>query len=160
MNPAEPAGAGEPRTTRILPPFYFLAALVAAIALHFAFPVMQLLTPPWTYAGGIAFVAAMVIMTLATRSFAAAETTILPFARSSELVTTGVYRVSRNPMYLSLALLLKGAALLMGSLTPFLVVPVFMLLIRRNFIRHEEAMLEERFGERYRAYRSRVRRWM
>jgi len=63
-------------------------------------------------------------------------------------------------MYLGLVLLVLGIALIVGSLTPLLVVPIFALLVDRNFIAVEERILEERFGTVWLAYKKRVRRWM
>jgi protein-S-isoprenylcysteine O-methyltransferase Ste14 len=92
--------------------------------------------------------------------FNRAGTTIRPFERSSALVVSGPYRLSRNPIYLGMATMLAGVGVLAGSLTPFLVVPAFMGLIEMRFIRKEEAMLQEAFGAEYAAYRARVRRWI
>jgi protein-S-isoprenylcysteine O-methyltransferase Ste14 len=63
-------------------------------------------------------------------------------------------------MYLGFVLVLMGIAVLLRSLTPFLVVPVFILLIQANFIRAEERMLAARFGERYEAYVKQTRTWL
>ena len=67
---------------------------------------------------------------------------------------------TRNPMYLGLTLTLVGIATLLGSLSPWLVVPAFAVAISRLFIRHEEQTLQERFGDEYLAYRKTVRRWI
>ena len=92
--------------------------------------------------------------------FRRAGTGIVPFSDATALVAEGPYRFTRNPMYLGMAAMLLGAALLLGSLTPFLVIPAFMALIAERFILPEEAMLEREFGERYAAYKLRVRRWL
>ena len=85
---------------------------------------------------------------------------IKPFKRSSVLVTTGPYRYSRNPMYLGLVLILIGIAILQGSISPVLVIPVFIWLITNNIIKKEEKMLEETFGDAYLEYKKQVRRWI
>ena len=87
-------------------------------------------------------------------------TTLHPFGEPTALVTDGPYRFSRNPLYLSLALLLLGAAVYLGSLTPFVVVPAFVWAINASFIRPEEAKLAAAFGDAYRDYCRRVRRWL
>jgi protein-S-isoprenylcysteine O-methyltransferase Ste14 len=92
--------------------------------------------------------------------FDRAGTTIKPFEESSALVTTGPFRVSRNPVYLGMVLGLLGVAVLAGSLSPFLVIPLFAVLIDRRFIQAEEAQLERTFGASYVAYKSQVRRWL
>lgn len=83
-----------------------------------------------------------------------------PFEESSALVTHGVFRISRNPMYLGMTLMLLGIALFLGSVTPFLVVIALPVIFDRVFISPEERMLEETFGDQFREYRKRVRRWI
>jgi len=92
--------------------------------------------------------------------FRRAGTGIVPFSPATVLVVSGPYRFTRNPMYLGLAGTLLGAAVLMGSITPFVVIPAFMALIAERFIAAEEAMLERAFGRQYLEYKSRVRRWL
>ena len=76
------------------------------------------------------------------------------------LLTTGLYRFSRNPIYLGMTLTLLGWGLVLGSLGALLLVPLFPPWIERLFIRTEEAMLEDQFGDAYRAYAARTRRWL
>ena len=92
--------------------------------------------------------------------FRRARTSPIPFAEPSAVVTDGPYRFTRNPMYLGLVLLLLGWAMLLGSTLPFLLVPLFLLVIDRRFVRREEPFLAERLGPAYDAYRQRVRRWL
>lgn len=80
--------------------------------------------------------------------------------RSSSLVTTGLFSISRNPMYVGLALLLTGWALLLGTLLPWAGLPIFVLLITELQIRPEEAALERLFGAKYEGYRKSVPRWI
>lgn len=63
-------------------------------------------------------------------------------------------------MYLGMVVILLGIAVLFGSISPFISIPVFIWLIQSNFIRLEEAALEEIFGDEYREYKTRVRRWL
>ncbi len=144
----------------VLPPTYFLASLALMAALAFAFPIAPLVDWPWR-ALGVAPSAAGVCLNLAAdRSFKTRGTTVKPFERSSTLVTDGVFHLSRNPMYLGMALVLLGAALLLGSLTPFLVAAGFAAIIETRFIPVEERMLAETFGEAWMAYCSRTGRWI
>jgi protein-S-isoprenylcysteine O-methyltransferase Ste14 len=145
---------------RVLPPVYFLVALLVMVGLNVAVPVLIIIPAPYTY-GGIPLIAAGIgLVAAGARLFARAGTTIKPFEDSSALVTDGLYRFSRNPMYVGLVTALLGAAVLLGSLTPFLVIPVFIVIIRMRFISAEEAALVAKFGPRYEAYRRRVRRWL
>lgn len=144
----------------VLPPVYFLAAIIGAVLLHFLFPIRQVLEFPWRLFG-LAFLAVgMVLNALADRAFKKHETTVKPFEESRALVTGGVFGISRHPMYLGMALILLGLATLLGSAAPFAVIPVFAVALDRVFIVQEERMLEETFGDRFRRYRTRVRRWI
>jgi protein-S-isoprenylcysteine O-methyltransferase Ste14 len=85
---------------------------------------------------------------------------VVPFERSTALVTDGLFRYTRNPMYLGLTLVLAGVALLLGSLGAWLPIPVFVAIIQVNFIAGEERFLTELFGEEYLVYKQRTRRWL
>jgi protein-S-isoprenylcysteine O-methyltransferase Ste14 len=88
------------------------------------------------------------------------DTSISPWGDPTALITTGPYRFSRNPLYVATALTLLAFSLLLDSLWILGLVPVLLLLLDRLVIRHEETRLLLRFGERYAAYSSRVRRWI
>ncbi|WP_227817912.1 methyltransferase family protein [Nitrogeniibacter aestuarii] len=91
-----------------------------------------------------------------------ARTTINPMhpERSSALVTTGIYAWSRNPMYVSLLCLLMGYSLQLGHVAAVLGPILFVSYVTRFHIVPEERALEARFGDAYRAYKARVRRWI
>ena len=76
------------------------------------------------------------------------------------LVTNGLYKISRNPMYLGLLTILIGFAIYLGNLTSFLVLPAFYFVITEMQIKPEERMLEKKFSEEYLAYKNKVRRWL
>jgi protein-S-isoprenylcysteine O-methyltransferase Ste14 len=102
----------------------------------------------------------LVLVLWPARDFERAGTTMKPFEDSTTLVTTGAYRLSRNPMYLGMAAVLAGIGLLLGSLLPLLVVPTFAVVMDVVFIRPEERMLRDAFGDSYLSYARRVRRWL
>jgi protein-S-isoprenylcysteine O-methyltransferase Ste14 len=145
---------------RILPPVYFLAALVGMAALHFTLPMVKLIHPPYSYVGIVLVGCGLWIVVWAARLFSRAGTPIKPFEPSTHLVTGGPYRITRNPMYLGMVTGLIGVAVLFGTLSPFLVIPAFVYVIQRLFITREEAALLTTFGEDYLTFRSRVRRWI
>lgn len=145
---------------KLLQPTYLYAAIGVMLILHLLLPGPRLLTVPLIFAGLLPLVAGVAINLLADRAFTQHHTTVRPFAESSALVTSGVFRRSRNPMYLGFVLGLVGIALLLGSLTPWIVVVLFPFVIHRQFIRFEERMLLDRFGPAYRDYRARTRRWL
>jgi protein-S-isoprenylcysteine O-methyltransferase Ste14 len=142
------------------PPVYFLVALALMALLDFVVPVLPLVAVPYRQAGIAIAALAAVPSIWAVLLFRHARTGITPFSPATALVTGGPYRFTRNPMYLGMAGALLGAAVYLGSLTPFVVVPGFMALIADRFIAPEEAMLERAFGQAYRDYKARVRRWL
>ncbi len=146
--------------SKILPPTYFYLSLLAMIGLHFLFPILKIIPSPWNAIGVIFLAAGVILSLLGDGIFHKVGTTIKPYEESTTLVTKGVFRLSRNPMYLGFALLLAGAAFLMGSLTPFLVILLFIILIQSLFIAVEEKMLTAKFGQAYLDYKARVRRWI
>lgn len=152
--------AGETKPRRILPPVFFLAALVAMGALHELAPGTRLIWPPYTYLGWIAFAAGVIAAVAVKRRFDRAGISIKPNQVPEHLVTDGLFAYSRNPVYASMILGLAGIFVVLGTLTPALVVPVFAYLISVRFIALEERLLEDRFGDAYRDYAGRVRRWI
>ena len=96
----------------------------------------------------------------AMRRFLRARTALEPWKPSSALVTSGPYRFTRNPMYVGMAALYLGIALAFGYLWSVALLAVVLVVIDRTVIAREERYLERRFGESYREYRTRVRRWL
>ncbi|MBI1880982.1 MAG: isoprenylcysteine carboxylmethyltransferase family protein [Chloroflexi bacterium] len=143
---------------KVLPPAYLLLAIIVMIGLHFVFPIMTIVSLPWNLLGIIPLVVGVVANIIADNAFKRANTTIKPFAESTALVTSGVYQVSRNPMYLGFVLVLAGIAILLGSLSPYIVISVFVILIERNFIRIEEEGPAQKCGRQWLEYQQRVRR--
>ena len=95
-------------------------------------------------------------------AFHRSRTTINPMnpSKSSALVTGGVYRVTRNPMYVGLALLLTAWAVHLSALWPFAGPVLFVIYMNRFQIGPEERVMRSKFGEEYAAYAARVRRWL
>jgi protein-S-isoprenylcysteine O-methyltransferase Ste14 len=130
------------------------------LVLHGFVPVAIVVRTPLRYGGGLLIVIGASFIVWSRRAFQAAETPIRPFVASTALVQHGLYRWSRNPMYLGAVLLVAGVAVLLGSLSPLVVVIAFFVVLQEVFIRREERLLEQTFGERYRIYRTSVRRWL
>jgi len=145
---------------KVIPPVYLVATLGVMTALYYLAPFARFLEPPYTYLGAVPLVGGIGMAIAASRAFARAGTPVIPFERSTALVTDGLYRVTRNPMYLSMVLILLGVAVLFGTVSTLLPIPVFAWAIQHNFIRGEERFLEEIFGEQYLGYKRRVRRWL
>jgi len=145
---------------RILPPVWFAACLLAAVALHFFLPILDYATL-WLRIAGVAVLLFGIYMSAsASGAFNRAGTPVVPFERSTVLLTDGWYRFTRNPMYLGMTLALLGSGVALGSVGALLPLPVFVVLIETLFIRGEEVFLEEIFGQQFRDFRARVRRWI
>ena len=113
-----------------------------------------------SYAGSLSLATGTAMIIWLRRAFQAAGTPIRPFTESTVLICHGLYRWSRNPVYLGTVLLAAGVAILLGTLAPLLVVIVVFAILQEGFIRREERLLDDTFGDRYRAYRRSVRRWL
>ena len=140
-----------------LPPLLLLAALATMLALHMLLP---LLLFPWRAAGAVFGTAGVALVLWEGTIFKRMGTAIHPLARSSFLVRFGPFRFSRNPIYLGMVLILTGAALALGSATPWLIIPVFIGALARQVIAGEERKLTAEFGAEYLEYCTRVRRWL
>jgi protein-S-isoprenylcysteine O-methyltransferase Ste14 len=145
---------------RVLPPMYLYGAIVLIFLMHFLFPIAMVIPAPWHFLGILPFALGSALNLLADHGFKISGTTVKPFETSTALLTGGVYKISRHPMYLGFILILLGIALFLRSLSPYIVVGVFAILMELVFIRVEEAMLEDTFGEAWTVYKRGVRRWI
>lgn len=148
--------------TRIPPPVLGLAAAVfmwlankAAPGLAASFPAQKLL-------GGALIVAGLAFDVASIGLFVRKKTTVSPLdpGGAATLVTNGLYRFTRNPMYLGLLMILAGGAAILGNPVNVLVLAGFVFAVTELQIRPEEEALREKFGAAYEDYRQRVRRWI
>lgn len=112
--------------------------------------------------GAILGVLGLALSAAGLLSFLQKDTTANPMEvhSASALVTTGLYRFSRNPMYLGMLLFLAGLAVYLGNVLSVLLCLSFVLYMNAFQIRPEEAAMESLFGEEFETYRKRVRRWL
>jgi len=147
---------------RVPPPA--VAALTAALMWlgAWAAPTLGFILPGRPYvAGGVAFTGVIAAL-LGVASFRRAKTTVNPMnpEAASSLVVSGIYRRTRNPMYLGLLLILLGWAVYLSNALALALVPGFVLYMTLFQIRPEERALASRFGPAFAEYRARVRRWI
>ncbi len=147
----------------VLPPILFALGLVAGFLLKWLVPLP--LFPPRLegracLAGAAISIVGLVFGGWALGAFVAAKTTPHPNHPVNSLVTWGPYRVSRNPMYVGLSVGTVGIALVAN--TPWILAALLLvwLALRRLVIGREEAYLERRFGDEYRSFKARTRRWL
>jgi protein-S-isoprenylcysteine O-methyltransferase Ste14 len=144
---------------KVMPTLWLLITVGLMIVLHFVFPLVKWIPLPWNLLGLIPLLAGIILNIQADKRFHQANTTVKPFEESNALVTDGVYRMTRNPMYLGFILVLCGIAILLGSVSPLFIIPFFAGLVQIVYIEVEETMLEEKFGDAWLDFKSRTGRW-
>jgi protein-S-isoprenylcysteine O-methyltransferase Ste14 len=154
--------AGPDRTGIVVPPpLLFAVPLLAGWLVNRRWPGSLTGGSTATVVAGVLLIALGTAIALAgVRRFRKAGTTVLPFGGTSELVTSGVYRFTRNPMYLGMTLAYVGFALLLNSVWCVLFLPVALMSVYVLAVRPEERYLSQKFGDQYTRYRARVRRWI
>ena len=146
----------------IPPPVYFLACLIVGSVLQYVHP---LRLGPYSFRAG-AIAGVIVLALAATMGMSAAllmmrrRTPIEPWKDPVHLVTSGPFRVSRNPLYLTLTMVLIAVSIIANSIWLLIAGAVLLLLLDRVIVRREERVLHQVFGDEYRSYKSRVRRWI
>ncbi|MFT6288025.1 MAG: protein-S-isoprenylcysteine O-methyltransferase Ste14 [Alcanivorax sp.] len=144
----------------IYPPMWLVFGVVLIFVFNETLPGARYTSTAGQVAGALIILIGLTMLVVAGGMFKKAGTDLVPFKNVSALVTTGLFRFTRNPMYLAMALVLLGCAVTVGASTALIVPPVFMVIIEMRFIRPEEAMLRDLFGEEYSSYCQRVRRWV
>src|SRR5438046_3274902 len=147
---------------RCPPPLRSAGGFAAGDGAHRRWPI-RLWPEPTSVASVVGWgllVAGVLLAVSAAYLFRRAGTTPNPARPTSALVIRGPYRVTRNPMYVGMATLYCGGTLLLNDPWPLAFLPPVMALVQRRVIAREEAYLERKFGDVYRAYKARVRRWI
>lgn len=145
---------------KALPPIWFILSILLMVGLHLLLPIEQLFFLPITYLGLIAIALGIITILFCAYLFKQNQTAIVPFRESSYLIRESIFNYSRNPIYLGMIIILIGVWIYLGSLTPIFIIPLFSWLIQELFIKEEERMLEDKFGEDYKEYKATVRRWI
>ncbi len=145
---------------KILPTTYFFICVCSILIFHFIIPVIQIIYMPWKLSGLLLIIVGIFLNLSADNIFKRNFTTVKPFQKSNALVVNGVFKFTRNPMYLGMTLILLGESILLGTLSSFTVPVTFLLIMQYRFIKTEESMLKETFGEVYIKYQHNTRRWI
>lgn len=144
----------------VFPPALFGGTLLLGLLLHWLVP-MQLLPPlPARLLGAALLLASIALARSAQGTMKRAGTNVRPDQPSLHLVTDGPFRYRRNPLYLSTLGLYGGVTLLVDALWPVVLLIPLVAVLRWGVIAREERYLEHKFGDEYRAYKARVRRWL
>lgn len=123
-------------------------------------PGPELVPPAFQWLGLPLVVLGLGVAVAARSQFARARTNIYTFRQPDHLVTDGLFRFTRNPMYLGFCLALAGLAVFLGSLAPVLCAVTYLVISDRWYIAFEEEMMRARFGEAYQRYARHTRRWL
>ena len=143
-----------------MPPMIFYSFIFLSIILNFFLPIKKIIVQPYNYLGIVLILVGLLIDVQAWMLFRKRKTTLNPHKRPSKLVNDGLFKISRNPMYLGMDLVLWGISIFLGSLITFIFPILFIILIEKLFIEFEEKNLEKMFGKKYLNYKKKVRRWI
>ncbi len=148
--------------TKIPPPVYALVTAGVMWWLDKTLPLVIWLDNSLNITGLVIIAIAALLDLWSLGLFVRSKTTVNPMkpANANELVLGGLYKITRNPMYLGMLMALGGWWIYLGSLSPLFMLPVFVWLLTVQQIIPEETVLEEKFGTEYLNYKQRVRRWI
>ena len=157
-------GNADGAAVRFPPPLIPLITILCGVGLHWFWPLgvgTELPTPGRYWAGGIVVAASILGLGLyPVLLFRASGQSVIPWKETPEILIRGPYRFTRNPMYLQMVLVCIGFTIMLANGWILALTPVAAWALCRFAIRHEEAYLEAKFGEPYREYKRRVRRWI
>jgi protein-S-isoprenylcysteine O-methyltransferase Ste14 len=143
----------------VLPPLLFGSALVAVLALHWLWPMPIFGHAVVRWSGLVLIMFAVAMAVWGARTMHSAGTNMSPLQPTTSIVTTGPFRYSRNPLYVSLTLLYFGLTFAFNTWWGIVVLVPLFIIMHYGVVLREEHYLEQKFGESYREYRSNVRRY-
>lgn len=144
---------------KVKPPLVALFIIILTLFLHYNLPIIKIIPRPYNLFGILLAIIGIYLGYKAKITFDKHKTSF-KFKKPTRLLTTGPYKYTRNPMYLSLTVFLLGFSVLLGSLISFIAPVLFFLVTNIFYIPFEEKWLEELFGNTYLEYKRKVRRWI
>jgi protein-S-isoprenylcysteine O-methyltransferase Ste14 len=145
---------------RIPPPVILFSSIVIGWGLNVFFPLSFIPENYRAVLGASFIVIGLGIINYCAYLFKKAQTEIKPWKKTSNIITTGLYGISRNPIYTCFVIVVLGAAFAINSLWVVLMLIPMILIIDKYVIAKEERYLEKKFGEEYKSYKNKVRRWL
>jgi protein-S-isoprenylcysteine O-methyltransferase Ste14 len=146
--------------SNLVSPSWFNLFIPISIAAHFIFPIEMFFHSSLRYSGIVLILVGMVLNLVASSKLRISQTPVEFNQIPAQLVITGPYRYSRNPIYLGGLIILLGVAFLLGSLVSFFFPVILFLLLQFLYIPFEEREMERIFGLQYIDYKRKVRRWV
>ena len=146
---------------KILPPTYFTICLIIAAVLHFLIPIKQFINYPYNFLGFLFFVIGGILNIWTDQLFKKNKTTVKPLEKPSTFIQTGPFKISRNPMYLGMTILLIGAWI--RSWINYFICWIHLIYHqqwRLHLFLRKKRSIQEQFGEEYLAYKKKVGRWI
>jgi protein-S-isoprenylcysteine O-methyltransferase Ste14 len=163
---SQPGGDTETARAIVRPPLLFLLVLLLGFVtdhlVPLAFPISRIGLAHWVsaiVAGALIFIG-IAVFVAGIRNFASAATPVQGTKPTQALVTTGIHGWSRNPIYLGMVLIYVGIGLAVRSPWVLILMLPLAITMRYGVVAREEDYLERRFGDDYRDYKTRVRRWL
>ena len=146
----------------IPPPLFFAATFLVAVCIQQYIPIDRAFFDSGmaTILGVLIMVLGLVLLFPALYRFVKTKNTLVTIRPANTLQTTGVYAITRNPMYISLLLLYLGLSFIIGNWWNMILLPLLVIVVQEYIIKREERCLTHRFGEAFTAYKTRVRRWI
>ena len=142
------------------PPLIHLAGILVGLGIGAIWPAPLLEATTQYILGGVLIGLGLLLVLACGATFHKSGTSVPTHTPSAALVTHGIYRISRNPIYIALSLVHLGVAVAVDSPWIAATLPIVLIVIRYGVIAREEAYLEAKFGQAYRDYKARVRRWL
>ncbi|MFL6520010.1 MAG: methyltransferase family protein [Chthoniobacterales bacterium] len=143
------------------PPLIYLAGILIGLAINrwwWHWPIFR--STEWRWSGLVLVAVGIAVGVAGRRALVAAETNVNPFKPTLSIVAAGPFRFTRNPLYLGMTLLYCGLTLVSNSWWGFVLLVPVLLLTHFGVVTREERYLERKFGDSYRQYRARVRRYL
>lgn len=144
----------------LLPPQLFLFCSASMFIMRISYPGYIWLSLPYTLIGLPVMGLGLALSIVGARTFRQKETNIDTFKRPDKLIVEGLYKYSRNPMYLGFLVSLAGVYILLGASSPILLLLAFLVITNRYYIKFEEKAMTDTFGDDYLKYKASTRRWI
>ena len=144
----------------MFPPLLYALVLIAGITASQFFPYHFINFQLALLLGSIVFLVGLTTMLRAGRTFIKNKNPINPAGSTQLIITSGIYRYTRNPMYVAFALMYIGISILTNAWCSLLMLLPLLILVQKGIIEREEKYLTRKFGAEYLAYKSKVRRWI
>ena len=145
---------------KVMPTTWFLGFLALIILMNFLFGEKRMIPFPYNHLGWVLIVFGIAFNLWTDNLFKKYKTTVKPYLRPSFFISNGPFRISRNPMYLGMLIILIGTVILFKSVALMVIPAIYLFIINFFYIKKEEEFLLHEFGDEYLKYKKRVRSWI